>query len=129
MQMWRSPGGNVANEEGRALTAVCVRGVVQRRHDWHAADRADTTRTRRGGEDSINETRCPMRFECGEMGVEIHPFSLPLLLINVRDPHQRGTSLLERSENLRHEQVRDHAGVERTWTEHDQVSLLNRRNR
>jgi hypothetical protein len=43
MQMWRSPGGNVANEEGRALTAVCIRGVVQRRRDWHAADRADAT--------------------------------------------------------------------------------------
>ena len=129
MQVRRSPGGNIANEEWRALTTLGISGVVQRWRDWHAADRSNTARTCGGGEDAVNQARGPVRLECGEMGIEIHSLGLPLLLINVRHPHQRRTACLERGENLRHEQVWDHAGVERTWTEHDQVGLLNRPNR
>jgi hypothetical protein len=129
MQVRRSPGGNITNEEWRTLTPFCVGSVVQRWRNGHAADRSNAARTCGGGKNAVNETRRSMRFKCSEMGVEIHPLRLPLLLINVRHPYQRRTACLERSENLRHEQVWDHAGVERTWTEHDQVSLLNRPNR
>jgi len=66
-----------------------------------------------------------MCLKCGKMGVKIHPFRLPLLLINVRHPDQRRASRLERSEDLGHEQMWDDACVERTWAEHDQVGLLN----
>lgn len=89
MQVRRSPGGNVANEEWRALTALRIGGVVQRWRDWHAADRSSAARACRGGEDAVNEARRPMRLECCKMGIKIHPLSLPLLLVNVRDPDQR----------------------------------------
>ena len=89
MQVRRSPGGNVANEEWRALTPLRIGGVVQRWRDWNAADRSSAARACRGGEDAVNEARCSMRLECCKVGIKIHPLGLPLLLINVRDPHQR----------------------------------------
>ena len=129
MQVRRSPGGNVANEEWWTLTALRIGGVVQRWRDWHTADRSNAARTCGGGKNAVNETRRSMRFKCSEMGVKIHPFGLPLLLINVRDPHQRRTACLQCREDVWHEQMRDDTGVERTWAEHDQVGLLNRRDR
>ena len=94
MEVRRSPGGNIANEEWWALTTLRIGCVVQRWRDWHAADRSSAARACRGGEDAVNEARRPMCLECREMGVEIHPFRLPLLLINVRHPHQRRTACL-----------------------------------
>ena len=94
MQVRRSPGGNIANEEWRALTAFRISVVVQRRRNRNASHCTYATGTCRGGEDAVNETRRPMRLECCEMGIEIHPFRLPLLLINVRHPHQRRTACL-----------------------------------
>ena len=129
MQVRRSPGGNITNEEWWALAALRIGSVVQRWRDWHAADRPDATRACGGGKNAVNETRRSMRFKCSEMGVEIHPLRLPLLLINVRHPYQRRTACLERGENLWHEQMRDDARVERAWAEHDQVGLLNGPNR
>ena len=94
MQVRRSPRGDIADEEWWALTPLCISGVVQRWRDWHAADRSNAARTCGGGEDAVNQAGGPVRLECGEMGVEIHPFRLPLLLINVRHPHQRRTACL-----------------------------------
>jgi hypothetical protein len=70
-----------------------------------------------------------MCLKSSEMGIKIHPFRLPLLLINVCHPHERSTSCLERGEDLGNKQMRDDAGVERSGTEHDEVRLLNRDNR
>jgi len=125
MQVRRAPGGNITNEEWRTLTTLGISGVVQRWRDWHAADRPDATRTCGGGKDAVNQAGGPVRLERCEMGVKIHPFCLPLLLINVRHPYQWRTACLERSENLWHEQMWDDARVERAWAEHDQVGLLN----
>ena len=94
MEVRRATGGNITNEEWRTLTTLGISGVVQRWHNWHAADRSNAARTCGGGEDAVNETRRPMRLECCEMGIQIHPFRLPLLLINVRHPHQRRTACL-----------------------------------
>jgi hypothetical protein len=54
MQVRRSPGGNIANEEWWTLTPLCISGVVQRWRDWHAADRSNAARTCGGGEDAVN---------------------------------------------------------------------------
>lgn len=89
MQVRRSPGGNIANEEWWTLTTLRIGGVVQRWRDWHAADCSSAARACRGGEDAVNEARRSVRLECGKVGIKIHPLGLPLLLINVRDPHQR----------------------------------------
>jgi hypothetical protein len=35
-----------------------------------------------------------MRLERRKMRIKIHPFGLPLLLVNVRDPHQWRTARL-----------------------------------
>ena len=94
MEVRRAPGGNIANEEWRTLTTLGISGVVQRWRNWHAADRSNAARTCGGGEDAVNEARRPMRLKCCEMGIQIHPFRLPLLLINVRHPHQRRTACL-----------------------------------
>ena len=103
MEMRRSPRCDVSNEEWWSLAALRVRSVVQRWRNRYAADRADASRACRGGKDSINETRCAVRLECGEVGIEIHPFRLTLLFIDVRNPHERRTSRLERGEDLGNE--------------------------
>ena len=54
MQMWRSPRGDVADEEWWALTTLGISGVVQRWRNWHAADRSNAARTCGGGEDAVN---------------------------------------------------------------------------
>ena len=88
MQVRRSSGGNIANKERRTLTPLCISSVVQRWRNWHAADRSNAARTCGGGEDAVNEAGGPVRLKCCEMGIKIHPFGLPLLLVDVRNPHQ-----------------------------------------
>jgi hypothetical protein len=88
VEVRRPSGGDITNEEWRTLTAIGISGVVQRWHDWYTADRPRAARVFGGGENAVNQARRPMRLECSEMGVKIHPFGLPLLLVNVRDPHQ-----------------------------------------
>ena len=94
MQVRRSPGGNIANEEWRALSALRIGSVVKRWRNRYTTDRPNTTRACRGGKDAVNEARGPVRLKRSEMSIKIHPFRLPLLLINVRHPYQRRTACL-----------------------------------
>ena len=125
MEMRRSPRCDVTDEEWRPLATFGICGVMQRRRNRHSPDCAGAARAGGGGKDAIDEARCAMRFQRCEMGIKIHSFGLSLLLINVCDPHQRCTSRSERSKNLRDQEVRNNAGIQRTRAEHDQVSLLN----
>ena len=55
MQVRRSPGGNIANEEWRTLTPLGISGMVQRWRNGHAADRSNAARTCGGGENAVNQ--------------------------------------------------------------------------
>jgi hypothetical protein len=44
-----------------------------------------------------------MSLKRSKMGIKIHPFCLPLLLINVRNPYKRRTTLLKRCNDFRYE--------------------------
>jgi hypothetical protein len=88
MEVRRSSGGDIAHIERRTLTTICVGGVVQRWCNWHTANGTSTARAGGGGKDAIYQARRPMRLERCKVGIEIHPFGLPLLLVNVRHPHQ-----------------------------------------
>ena len=43
MEMWRSAGGDIANEEWRALATLCIARVMQHWRDRHAANRPGAT--------------------------------------------------------------------------------------
>jgi hypothetical protein len=87
VQVRRPPGGDIADEEWRTLATLCIGSVMQGRRNGHRADRSSAARVCRGGEDAVNQTRRPVRFERCKMRIKIHPFGLALLLINVRNPH------------------------------------------
>jgi hypothetical protein len=119
MKMRGSPRGDVTNKEWWTLSALGIGSVMKRWRNRYATNRPNTTRACRGGKDAVNDSRRSVRLKRSEMSIKIHPFRLPLLLINVRHPHQWCASRLECGKNLGDEQVRDHARVERTWAEHD----------
>jgi hypothetical protein len=80
----------------------------------------------RRSEHKVNQIRCAVLHERVKVRVEIHPFRLTLLLINVRNPYQRCASPRECLTNLWNEKVRDHARVEASRPKNKQVSLTNR---
>jgi hypothetical protein len=123
MEMRSSSGSNIANEEGRTRAALGIPVVMQRWGDWHATDGASAARACGSCEDCVNQARCSMSLKCCKVRIKIHPFRLPLLLIDVRDPHERRTSCLERGQDLGDKEMWNHTGVERTWAKHDQVGL------
>lgn len=129
MEVRSSAGSDIANKEGRALAALGVAGVVQRRSDRYSADSACAARACGSCEDCVDQARCPMGLKCCKMRIKIHPFRLPLLLIDIRDPHERRTSRLERGQDLGNKEMWNHTGVERTWAKHDQVGLSDCSNR
>jgi hypothetical protein len=55
--------------------------------------------------------------------IEIHPFGLPLLLIDIRHPDQWGATCCKRTPNLWHQQVRDEAREEAPWSKNEEVRL------
>jgi hypothetical protein len=57
--------------------------------------------------------------------IKIHPFGLTFLLINIRHPNKWRTSSDERCEDLWNQEVRNHAGVERSRAKDNKVGLLN----
>jgi len=100
--------------------------MVQNRSDWYAAGHPNTPLIRGGGEDAVNKARCTVRLKRCQVRIKIHTLGLALLLINVGNPNQWRTPSGQCGKDLRNEKVRDHTCVERSWTEHDEVSLLNR---
>ena len=94
MQVRRTPGGNIAHVEWRALAPLSIACVVQRWCNWHSADRTRATRACGGGKNAVNQARPPMRLKRRKVCIKVHSFGLSLLLINVGDPHQRCTPCL-----------------------------------
>ena len=86
--------GNITYEERWALPTVRIRSVVQGWHNRHAPDRAYASRIGRSGKDAVDETGGAMGLKRCEMRIQIHTLGLPLLLINICDPDQRGTASL-----------------------------------
>jgi hypothetical protein len=55
VQVRRSAGGDIADEERRTLATLRIGGVVKRWRNWHAANGASPARACGGGKNAVNQ--------------------------------------------------------------------------
>jgi hypothetical protein len=125
MEVGAESRGDRAHFNRRAQNPTGTRAPHEARLQRYADLTTPASRDRRS-EHKVNQIRRAVLHQRVKVRVEIHPFRLTLLLINVRNPYQRRASPRECLTNLWNEKVRDQARVEASRPKNKQVSLTNR---